>query len=112
MRLIAGAEASAHIVACPFCDCDLVHAVEVRVFPVQGCLEYAITCEGLQGVASEAASSQRGVSIVVTWACEWGHVWEADLTFHKGTTTLKNQLVSEAHTEKAMLAMPSIIWRD
>ena len=112
MRIIYGVGVGEQRVACPYCPCDNVHVVGVRTFPVHGCVAYETTHEGLRAQPSDAAQRQRGVSVVLRWVCEWGHMWEAELRFHKGSTWLTNVLITEAHTEAEHLDLPQVIWRD
>jgi len=100
-------------VVCPFCDDEFVHPLKVRVFPVNGKTEYEIGPEGMSSYESYAGGGQRGVSIVIQFTCELGHVWDSEFLFHKGFTHVMTNLVREITPEKLERGerLPRVIWR-
>ncbi len=90
---------------CPICESDYNHPVEVKVYPVEGKTEHTITHRGLVTSQSDAAKSQRGISIVIKFWGECGHNWETEFQFYKGFT-----LVDVREIEG--LLSDTTIWRD
>ena len=82
------------LVECPVCGFDYAHPQRVNVYPLHGTQEVIIDREGFDIQPSTAASSQRGVSIVLRFMGECGHTWETQYRFHKGQTFLTQQVVA------------------
>ncbi|WP_420629344.1 hypothetical protein [Candidatus Leptofilum sp.] len=99
-----GAYGEPHIV-CPYCDFEYVHPAKVRVYPVEGDLEWEITSKGPALRDSDAAKHQRGVTISITFFCESGHSWESVFQFHKGSTFFN---VIEVKSDNDL----DTLWRD
>ena len=98
---------------CPYCDCDCIHPINVRVYPVKGKTEYEINSKGVSARNSDAAKSQRGVSIVIRFQCEYGHIWDTEFLFNKGDTSVHNTLIRELGGDEMLEGskVPDVIWR-
>lgn len=94
------------LVSCINCAKTYVHIEEVRVFPVAGKTEYRITHRGLSSSASDAATRQRGASVVLALWCEdCGLRWEVEFQFYKGETFYEERPIERLHQ-----AIGSTLW--
>ncbi len=87
--------------ACPKCGHDYVHMTKVTVHRKNDLTE--ITNEGIK--VTENKNTSRGVRVTIRYDCEYGHVGNIVLYFHKGMTYFEHEELPE--TER----LPDI-WRD
>lgn len=109
-------------IPCPVCSCNFVLPVSVRVYPLKGDTEYEINSKGISTRSSDAAETHRGISIVIQFYCDDGHIWDTHIRFHKGETALSNILIEEvgfkeldsmiSNFSEMLKELPQVIWRD
>lgn len=99
---------------CPFCKEDdrphMVHIENVRVFPVQGKMDVAITRCGVQSRMYDNSNGDcRGITIETGFWCESGHRWIERRWFYKGSTCVAFELMETVTDEDRFW---NDLWRD
>lgn len=100
------------IIECPYCKCEENHPIETEVYPIKNFINCKIDNSGLKVETTNKGKLQRGVSIIIKFWCEEGHIWEREFQFHKGSTEIYDRLLEELDIEKLDSDhYPKVIWR-
>lgn len=108
-------DTSQEMIVCPICDCQEVHIKDVAVYRK----DTVVIVHGSEDLTVQAKPvDAEGSSVVVSFFCEWGHLWDVRTSFHGGSThTWKENPGDFTHRddpsdEDAVLFLyPNELWR-
>lgn len=105
-RFIISTAANLPCMACPVCGGDAIHIADAQV--LMGKTRVHCFDDDAEIVRSTKDPARRGSAIIVRFSGECGHRFSYAFQFHKGTTFIDLNEVSEFCPSES----PSELWRD
>lgn len=94
---------------CPICQGEMIHPMAVECHSPGTANGYVrINNQGIH-LAPTCPPVGRGVMITLKFSCEYGHTFEYEMHFHKGSTFVKRQMYVLPTNS---IQSPNTIWRD